>query len=124
MANNEVKALFEAVPVAFFSMCIRVDAIRCCYSGGLAAFDRHYPDARASTRLRALASMSYSEAECMLDELEAKGLTVGLNIALAEMMHGETKGASGIRFIDISENHMPHWVAVADLRAVQHPSHR
>jgi hypothetical protein len=97
------------IPVAFFAGIVKVRDIALRYPGGIAAFDRDFPDARRNATLRAVSRMSCGDLEAIVEQWEADGLRLGESIAIGDMMHGEIVACPGVRFRNTGEEFLPRW---------------
>lgn len=110
--QSSITSRFEALRVNFFTVIVKVAAIHGGYPDALDGFDRDFPDARRSERLRGISAMSMQDVDYVLEVLASVGIALGSGVAVADCMHGEIASCVGIEFLDISEGNFPHWLAL------------
>ena len=66
VAQSVVEAPERPLRVAFFSGIVTVKGITGTYPGGLAAFDRDFPNAHANATLRLVSYMSCDDLEALV----------------------------------------------------------
>lgn len=104
----------DSIPIMFLTAVVLVHAIASKYPDGMAGFECQHPEARRSRHLRGVVFMSSGELDAFLVKMHSTGLTLGRDIGIGEMTHGEWVACPGVRFERHSTDFPPAWVAIYD----------
>jgi hypothetical protein len=102
----------EALDITFYSILVLREAVVRSYAGGLKAFDQDFLPARPSQAIAKLVRMSAGDTEHLLGQLNAAGLVLGVDFAVADMMEGPLLECPGIIF-EGTDGFPPRWLASA-----------
>lgn len=104
-----------AVPVAFYSVVVRRDAVAKRFPAGTDQFDRTFKSTRGNAHLTLLVSMSMDDASVTFGQLEEAGLVPGEDMGLVDMHQGVLLPCHGIRAIaDERSEFVVEWSVQAD----------
>lgn len=87
-----------ALPVVFYSIIVKRDAVTRSYPGGVDEFKRVHPPYRKNGALFLLAQMSRPDTEYVLSKLNDAGVIPGQDVAVGDMSGGAILECPGVRF--------------------------
>lgn len=103
-----------SIPVRFFTLFLRADAVAAHYPGGLDQFSADFPRGVMEEGLIRFVSMSGQDVEDDFKEIGAKGFDVERHATIADMMGGAFQSGEGIVLENTAEDPIfPCWVARA-----------
>jgi hypothetical protein len=103
-----------ALPIQFLTLVVDKTAIRSRYPGGLPQLAVDFGPFRQDDELVGFCAMSGGDVENILERLCERGLQLGRDMALGDMMHGELESCPGVRFIrSEGPDPFPCWSAEA-----------
>lgn len=87
-----------ALPIVFYSIIVKRDAVTRSFPGGVDEFERVHPPYCKNGKLFLLAQMSRQDTEYVLSKLNDAGVTPGQDVAVGGMTEGAILECPGVRF--------------------------